>query len=185
MDEIKSETDTEVVKSETEVEVEETETTDSTETESPAELKARLARAEKKIERLKLNQKVEKKVESTLKEKTGELDENALDFLDLKGITESEDIEVIERIVKRTGQTVRQALKDDYVVAKLEANKKNREVAEATPSNSKRGGSQTNDLASAIAKFESTGALPDNYELRTKVVNEVVARKNGNRPSWH
>ena len=184
MDEIKSDTDTEVVKSEPEVEVIEAETEESTE-ESHSELKARLARAEKKIERMKLDAKVEKKVESTLKEKTGELDENALDFLDLKGITESEDVEVVENIVRKTGMTVRQALKDDYVTAKLEANKKAREVSSATPGNSKRTGGQSNDLASALAKFEQTNVLPDDFELRTKVVNEVVNKKNGNKPSWH
>ena len=117
--------------------------------------------------------------------KTGELDDNALDYLDLKGVTESEDIKIIEDIVKKTGMTVRQALKDDYVVAKLETNKKAREVANATPSATKRGsGSSAQDVDSAITKFELTGELPADYELRSAVVNKMEEKTNKSLPSW-
>ena len=85
--------------------------------------------------------KVEPKVEPVKKEpNTGELDETALDFLDLKGITEDDDIALIENIIAKTGQTVRQALKDEYVVSKLESLKQAREVKAATPSGTKRSG---------------------------------------------
>lgn len=119
------------------------------------------------------------------KSKTGELDETQLDYLDLKGFTEADDIKIIERHVQRTGETVRQALKDEYVLSKLEANKAHREVKDATPSGTKRGGNQSNDLASALAKFEQTGELPTDFTLRSAVVNAKVDKSNSNKPAWH
>ena len=119
--------------------------------------------------------------------KTGELDETALDYLDIKGISEAEDIKVIEDIVKKTGMTVRQVLKDEYVQTKLTANKAKREVENATPSSDRRGGggNQSDDLASAIAKFEATGKLPEDFALKSKVINATVAKSDSNKPSWH
>ncbi len=119
--------------------------------------------------------------------KTGELDETQLDYLDLKGISESEDLKIIERHIKNTGETVRQALKDDYVVKKLEANKSQREVKEATPSSTKRSGSGGgNDLAIALAKYEQSGLkeLPSDFALRSAVVNAMAHKMNPNKPSW-
>jgi hypothetical protein len=179
-----NEFDTEVAKSEgieLETEVEETE---ETQEESATELKARLKRAEAKIERMKIESKADRKVEKILEKKTGELDETQLDYLDLKGITDEEDIKIIARHVQRTGESVRQALKDDYVSSKLEANLKAREVKGATPSATKRGGNQVNDIASAIARFEQTGELPTDFKLRSEVVNSISDKGHNKRPSW-
>lgn len=115
----------------------------------------------------------------------GELDETQLDYLDLKGITESEDISVIQKIVQKTGQTVREVLKDDYVVAKLASLKAERAVKSATPSSTRRSGDQTGDIASAVAKFEATGVMPNDFELASKVTDAIVAKGNKNKPSWH
>jgi len=142
------------------------------------ELKAKLAGLE--------NPPVVSKPNVDPKAGTGELDETALDYLDLKGVSEAEDIKIIEDIVKKTGMTVRQALKDDYVQTKLTANKVKREVEDATPSAGKRGGgSQATDIASAVEKFERTGVLPDDFELKSKVINAAVAKSSTNKPSWH
>lgn len=118
------------------------------------------------------------------KAQTDGLDETQLDYLDLKGITDEDDIKVIENVVKKTGMTVRQALKDDYVVKKLESSKEQREVKGATPSSTKRSGQTTTTLDQAIAKFERDGTLPDDFKLRSEVVNAVVDKKNGNKPNW-
>ena len=100
-------------------------------------------------------------------------------------MTESDDVKVIEDVVKKTGMTVRQALKDEYVVAKLASNKAAREVRDATPSSSKRFGSgATDNLELAIAKFDQTGQLPEDFALRTKVVNAITDRSNTNKPAW-
>ena len=179
-----NEFDTEVDKSEDlEIEIDDEEESQPQE-ESAAELKARLRRAEAKIERMKINSEANKKVEKILEKKTGELDETQLDYLDLKGITEEEDIKILARHVQRTGETIRQALKDEYVQAKLEANAKAREVKSATPSATKRGGNQVNDVASAIARFEQTGELPADYKLRSEVVNAITDKAQNKRPAW-
>src|SRR3990167_5403362 len=96
-----------------------------------------------------------------LKAKAGELSETQLDYLDLKGVTDESDIDVIQKVMQRTGQTVRQALGDEYVASKLAANKAKRDVLSATPSGTKRSGGQVGDIASAVAKFRETGILPD------------------------
>lgn len=147
-------------------------------------LEQREARLLRQLEqtRKKLGKDVEK---PTQQKQTDGLDENALDFLDLKGITENEDIQLIESIVRKTGQTVRQVLKDDYVVSKLESNKKAREVREATPSATKRSNANSADsVALAMAKFEQTGQLPDDFDLRSKVVDLIASRDSSKVPSW-
>lgn len=144
-------------------------------------IKARAKEAEAKLAEVSGT-----RTEST---KTSTLDETALDYLDLKGISESEDIKVIEGIIKKTGMTVREALKDDYVTTKLAANKSAREVKDATPSSTKRGGSQTDSLERAIAKYEASGlkseGLPEDFTLRAAVVNAMAAKQDSNKPSWH
>lgn len=146
------------------------------------EADGKLRRAQTKLDKSKIDKKVEEKI----KEKTGDLDEAQLDYLDVKGISEDEDIQIIENIVKKTGMTVRQALKDEYVVGKLEKNRAAREVKDATPSSTKRtGGAQGTDVATALAKFEQTGKLPDDYTLKSQVINAFEQKNTSNKPSWH
>jgi hypothetical protein len=154
--------------------------TDTPETDWESE--AKKARGIAQRYRTKLIKATEKKVVPPPK---SELDETQLDYLDLKGITDDEEIAVIQKVVAKTGQTVRQALKDDYVVAKLEALRKDKEVKDATPSGTRRGGSQTNDLATALAKFDQTGELPNDFDLKSQVINAAVERSNTNKPVWH
>lgn len=118
--------------------------------------------------------------------KTDVLDETTLDYLDLKGITESEDIKVIESIVKKTGMSVREALKDDYVTGKLTANKAARELRGATPSSTRRSGGNTDSLEVAVARYKASGykELPTDFKLRSAVVNAVADETDSNRPPW-
>ena len=143
-------------------------------------LRTKLTKAtEKKVE------KVEPKVEPVKKEpNTGELDETALDFLDLKGFTEDEDITLIENIVAKTGQTVRQVLKDEYVVSKLETNKVAREAKKGTPGSTQRGGATGDTFDTDMAKYESTKEYPDDFERRSKVVNALEAKESFKIPSY-
>lgn len=119
-----------------------------------------------------------------LKAKTGELSETQLDYLDLKGVTEEADIDVIQKVMQRTGQTVRQALGDDYVISKLAANKAKREVLDATPSGTRRAGGQSSDVGAALAKFKETGVLPEDRELADKVVDSMTKAGNDRLPPW-
>lgn len=111
--------------------------------------------------------------------KTGELDEATLDFLDVKGLTEEEDIDVVRNVMQRTGQTARQALKDDYVISKLNDNKKAREVKVATPSSTKRSGQQSTDNEDYwFQKYEATGELPKGmpHGMAAKLVNRKAGQ---------
>lgn len=117
--------------------------------------------------------------------KTGELDETQLDYLDLKGITESEDIDYIEKVIKREGITLRQALKDEMVIEKLAAHKQKRVAQEGIPSSTKRGGSSATDNVDYwFQKYEQTGSLPEGmpHGMAEKLVNmkaaETDTRKN-------
>jgi hypothetical protein len=128
---------------------------------------------------------VEPKPEPKPEAKTGELDETQLDYLDLKGISDQDEIDIIQKVMAKTGQTVRQALQDDYVKSKLEALRQEKAVKNAMPGSNRRGSGQTDDLAQALAKFEQTGELPDDFALRSAVVNAKADRESTNKPSWY
>lgn len=144
------------------------------------EIAGRLKRAETKLEKSKIDKKVEEKIQS----KTGELSETQLDYLDLKGVTDESDIDIIQKVMLRTGQTVRQALGDEYVVQKLAANKAKRDVQGATPSSTKRAGGQVGDVAAAAAKFKETGVLPEDRALADAVVDSIAKAGNDRLPPW-
>lgn len=118
---------------------------------------------------------------------TGELDETQLDYLDLKGVSEQEDIDVVQSVMSRTGMTLRQALKDDYVQTKLKTNKEARDVKAAMPTSTKRSSSGAdNSLDLAIARYEQSGLkeLPQDVNLRRQVVNAMRVKQDGNKPAW-
>ena len=170
--------------------VEDSETTDNT-TEESSKVEKPKETLEQKAARLKRELKqTEKKLgindeKPAAKAKSDGLGDTELDFLDLKGVTESEDISVIEAVVKKTGMTVREALKDEYVVAKLASNKASRDVKAATPSATKRSGGTSDNVALALSKFEQTGEMPENFELRSKVIDALESKSRTNAPSWH
>ncbi len=80
--------------------------------------------------------------------------------------------------------TVRQALKDDYVVKKLESLKEQRDVKGAIPSSTKRAGQSGGTLEQAIARFEKDGTLPDDFKLASEVTNAIVSKNDPNKPRW-
>lgn len=119
--------------------------------------------------------------------KTGELDDTQLDYLDLKGITEDEDIAVIKNIMKKTGQTVREALKDDYVIAKLKDLKVARDVKTATPSSTKRSGQQATDNEDYwFQKYEASGELPNGMPegMAIKLINRKANQDDVRKPRF-
>src|SRR3990167_2550898 len=155
--------------------------------ETPEAKEARLTRQLKQV-RKQLGKDVEeekpKPVEKTTVSKTGELDETQLDYLDLKGVTDEDEIAVIQKVMKNTGQTVRQVLKDDYVQSKLTALRKEREVKDATPSGTRRAGGQaSNDVDYWVAKAEQ-GELPKDPELKRKVLQKLDSKKDLSIPPW-
>lgn len=174
--------------------VEETETTEHTENEkdsveevtekpkeTPQQKKARLERELKQINK-KLG--VETEPKKKLETKTEGLSDAVLDFFELKGYND-EEVEIFENIMKRTGMTHREVVKDDYATAKIEKMRQERAVKEATPSGTRRSSNSSNDEDYWLAKYEQTGELPKDFELRSKVINRYVDKSNPNKPSWH
>lgn len=156
--------------------------------ETPAEEKpiespeAKLARLKRQAAQLEKKLGVaEEKPES---KPTGKLDETQLDYLDLKGITEEEDIKVIETVMKNTGKSLRDVLKDDYVVSTIDENRRTRSVKNAIPGSSKRSGVESNSIDFYVNKFKSTGRLPEDFDTRSKVVDAITAESSNKNPSW-
>ncbi len=138
--------------------------------EAPAPEKPTVESPEAKLARLKREtSRLEKKlgVAEPAPKSTGKLDETQLDYLDLKGISEEEDIKVIETVMKNTGKSLRDTLKDGYVVATLDDNRGQRSVRGAIPGSSKRGGVESNSVDFYVNKFKSTGVLPKDFETQS------------------
>lgn len=146
------------------------------------ETQARLKRAETKLEKTK----IERKAEELAEKKTGELNETQLDYLDLKGIKDDDEIELVQAVMKRTGMTVRQALNDDFTLTKLAGIRKEKELSDATPGSTRRaGGGAINTVDWWFARYEQTGELPKDFKLRSEVINRKVEQEAGNLPAWH
>jgi hypothetical protein len=144
---------------------------------------------EAKLARLKRQTaQLEKKLgvaeEKSEPKSTGKLDETQLDYLDLKGISEAEDIQVLETVMKNTGKSLRDVLKDPYVVATLGDNQSQRNVRGAIPGSSKRSGIESNSVEFYVNRYKSTGQLPKDFETQSKVVDAITAESNDRRPRW-
>jgi hypothetical protein len=136
--------------------------------------------------RTKLTKATEKKVEPVKTEpKTGDLDKADYAYFAAKGYDNDEDIEFLQSKMSKWDMNAREILKDEDVIKKLAANKIERDVRAATPGSMKRASSGTIDNVDYwLAKYEQTGELPDNFELRSAVVNAKVDRESPNKPSW-
>jgi hypothetical protein len=158
--------------------------------ETPEQRKARLNRElsrllKKHPELAEEGEKPKKDAKKSASAKPDGLDEAQLDFLDLKGVSDQDEINLIEQVVLKTGMTVREALKDEYVTSKLEKLRTDKEVKSATPSGTKRGAAKGDSLDALIDKFEKTGELPNDFALSTKIINAAVEKKSSNKPAWH
>ncbi len=148
-------------------------------------LEQRRSRLQRELKQTEKKLGVPDEKPNLVKTHTGELDETQLLVLDTKGISEEEDIDLIQNVMQRTGQSLPQVLKDEYVTSKLAANAKTRQVSDATPSSTRRGGAVSVNLDALIAKAERTGEMPADFETRVKVVEALAAKTNPNKPRWH
>jgi hypothetical protein len=101
-------------------------------------------------------------------------------FLNSAGYTDSEEQEEIQKMASNMGLSVDEAVADDFVKSRIESLRKQKEVANATPSNSKRKGSTKDDVSYWIDKGELPPNTPENRQLRRDVVN---ARYKGSKSS--
>jgi len=145
------------------------------------ETQARLKRAETKLEKSKIDRKVEEK----LQEKNSELDETQLDYLDLKGISEPDEVELVHSIMLKTGKSLRETLKDDYVLTKINKLRQQNELKDATPGATRRSNSgEINTVDYWYARYEQTGQLPKDFNLRSEVINRKIQQEDTNKPAW-
>ena len=124
------------------------------------------------------------KIEVAPEATTGELSETQLDYLDLKGITDDEELKVIKSVMQRTGLTVRKALNDEYVQVKLKEIKDRKSAQAATPSSNRGGQVQNDRIDWWLVENERTGKLPDDFDLRVKVVEAKERKYSTATPPW-
>lgn len=150
---------------------------------TPEQKLARVERLRAKyMKELGIEDKVDK---PESKRNSGDIDKADYAYFAAKGYDNDEDIEFLQSKMKKWDLSAREILKDEDVIAKLKANKIERDVRAATPSSTKRTSSGTiNNVDYWLAKYEQTGELPDNFELRSAVINAKVDRSNPNKPSW-
>jgi len=175
---------------ELEVTEEEEETTVVEETpedsDDPAVLKARIKKLEEKAiaqrERTKI---VKHELAKTVKAKSNELDNGDLALLAVKGYENEEDMTFIQDKMQKWNKTLPEILRDNDVVEKLKGMKLERDVKNAMPSATKRtSAGNLDNLDYWTAKYDQTGQLPDNFELKSAVINAQVEKHNTNKPNW-
>jgi hypothetical protein len=157
---------------------------EATEPEAETDWKAKFEEAQGKLKRVETKLSKAKEV---VVEKKADLDETQLEYLDLKGVRDDEEIELVKGVMKKTGMTLRAALHDDYTQTKLAVLRKDRERLDATPGATRRaGGTAVNTVDYWVARHEQSGGkdLPKDFTLRAEVINRLVDRDSGNKPAW-
>lgn len=112
----------------------------------------------------------EKKPEAS--EKSNEVDFGQLAYLATKGIEDPTDVEYLKKVMDDTGKNLVEVLNSSYVKAELKDRAEARNVANATPSGSRRStGAAVDSVEYHLAKYLQTGKLPADREMAEKVVN--------------
>jgi len=115
----------------------------------------------------------------------GELEAAQLDFFDLKGYTDTDEVAIFQNIMKRTGMSHREVIKDEYALSKVEAIRKDKQVKNAMPSSTKRTGqTETNDVDFHLARYEASGELPKDFAMRAKVIEAKAQKSSDTVPPW-
>jgi hypothetical protein len=115
----------------------------------------------------------------------GELEAAQLDFFDLKGYTDADEVAIFQNIMKRTGMSHREVIKDEYALSKVEAIRKDKQVKNAMPSSTKRTGqTETNDVDFHLARYEASGELPKDFAMRAKVIEAKAQKSSDTVPPW-
>lgn len=134
-------------------------------------------RFKSKIEKAKVDAKVDKKVEAVLEEKG--LDRLDKAILRVEKITNPKEVELVEDWMKESGKDVEAVLESKRFQAELAELREAAATKEATPSGTKRAGQAA---STEVDYWIAKGELPpsDQPELRQKVVarkREVAANK--------
>ncbi len=137
--------------------------------ETPEAKRARLTRELERLNKKYPTEQPENKVTNS-----SDVDYAELAYLAAKGIEAPEEIAFVKKVAKTANLPLHEAMRDEFVQAKLKSMREATAVEEAVPSNSKRSNAQAKDNVDYwIAKNE----LPDDVELRRKVVNARIQRE--------
>jgi hypothetical protein len=113
------------------------------------------------------------------KPKSDELDYGQKAFLVANDIKAQDEIKLVQAVMKDTGKSLEQVLESKYFQAEIKEMREKKQTDDATPSKSNRSNnSAKNDVDYWIAK----GELPDDVELRRKVVNARIDRDSKKNP---
>ena len=132
-------------------------------------------RLKTKLDKHKIDSKVEKKVEKIVSEK-GELDRIDKAVLRTEKMTDVDEVALVQSIMKETGKDVEGVLASKYFQTELKEMRDKKTVEDAIPSDKKRSGSSTKD---SVDYWIAKGELPpaNQPELRQKVVNAKIAKE--------
>lgn len=173
-----SENDQAIENNEEEIELETPEEELNEETDWKAEaIKARgiAKRHATKLEKLKLANKVEKKVEKVLEEKKQGFDYAEKAYLKASGIAPDE-FSLVKDIMSSTGKSLDDVLETKYFQAELKERREAKATKDATPSSSKR---STQSARDQVEYWIAKGEMPpaDQRELRKQVVEARIKQE--------
>lgn len=134
-------------------------------------------RLKTKLEKSK-EAKTEAKPNEPSKQKSDDLDYGQLAYLATKGVESSEDIDFVREELKKFGGELKDLVSNEYFQGKLKERKEARKVLDATTTTPRRGNNQAADSVEYhLSKYLSTGKLPEDREMATKVVNANLAQR--------
>ena len=134
----------------------------------------KLARIERM--RAKLLKKTGRDVETPKPEekanKSSDLDYGQKAFLKTYGIQGSDELALAKTFMARTGDDLDTIVSDDIFLAKLNSLREARASSDAVPKSTRRSSAPVqDDLNVALAKYRSSGELPQERSLREKVLD--------------
>lgn len=106
--------------------------------------------------------------------KSDDFDYGELAFLTAKGVENDDEVEFVKSMVQNTGRPLKELVGDDYVQAKLTQMREQRAVKDAIPSGTKRSAQVASD---SVEYWLAKGELPDDTDLRRKVVNARIEKE--------
>ena len=122
-------------------------------------------------------------VEVAPQAKTGDSDIESL-VLEVKGITADDEIELFGKWKKDTQRDTRSILNNGIFQSELKALRDKKAQEEATPSSRRTSQAGEERIDLLVAEYERTKKLPDDFDLRAKVIDVVAEKHSTNTPPW-
>ena len=147
--------------------------------ETPEAKRARLKRQLEQLDKKhpELADKPEKRDKKTSK-KSDELDYGEKAFLIANGIKDSDEMELVQEVMKSTGKSLDEVVGSRFFQAELKEIRDDKVAADAIPKGNKKG---NNSASNTVDYWIAKGELPpkDQRELRQKVVNARIKAESG------